>query len=49
MGHVGIDGKIILKMDHREMGCEDVDCINLARNRYQWQELVIWVMNLRVL
>jgi hypothetical protein len=36
----------LIKIDRREMGCEDVDCIKLAQDRYQWRALVIWVMNL---
>jgi hypothetical protein len=35
-------------MDLREMGWEDVDCINLAKDSDQWRALVYTVMNLRV-
>jgi hypothetical protein len=44
LGDLGVDVKII--MDHKEMGYEDVDWINVAQDRVQWQALVKTVMNL---
>jgi hypothetical protein len=37
-----------IKTDLREIGRGDIDCINLAFDRYQWRALVYTVMNLRV-
>jgi hypothetical protein len=37
-----------IKMDLREIGCDDIDWIDLAQNRDQWRALVNTVMNLRV-
>jgi hypothetical protein len=38
----------MLKMDLREIGCGDMDWIDLAQDRYQWRALVNTVMNLQV-
>jgi hypothetical protein len=43
-GRMGPDMKTVLE----EMGCDDVDCINLVQNMDQWRALVRPVMNLRV-
>jgi hypothetical protein len=37
-----------IKMDLQEVGCGDMDWIELARDRSRWWALVIEVMNLRV-
>jgi hypothetical protein len=37
-----------IKMDLREIGWDDGDCIDLAQDRDQWRALVKAVMNLRV-
>jgi hypothetical protein len=37
-----------IKMDVREIGCDDIDWIYLAQDRDQWRALVRAVMNLRV-
>jgi hypothetical protein len=37
-----------IKMDHREMGFEVVDWINLSQNRDRWRAVVNTVMNLPV-
>jgi hypothetical protein len=36
-------------MDLKEIGCEDVDWIYLAKDKLQWRAVVNMVMNLRVL
>jgi hypothetical protein len=36
-----------IKIDLKDMGCEEVDGIHLAQNRIQWQALMDIVMNLR--
>jgi hypothetical protein len=37
-----------IKMDLREIGCGDMDWIDLAKDRDQWKALVNTVKNLRV-
>jgi hypothetical protein len=37
-----------IKMDLRETGWDNVDCIDLAQDRDHWRALVNTVMNLRV-
>ena len=37
-----------IKMDLEEVGCGDMDWIDLARDRDRWQALVNMVMNSRV-
>jgi hypothetical protein len=37
-----------IKLDHREIGWDGMDGIDLAQNRDQWRALVNMVMNLRV-
>jgi hypothetical protein len=36
-----------IKMDLRDTGWDDMDCIDLAQDRDQWRALVNTVMNLR--
>jgi hypothetical protein len=38
----------VLKRILREIGCDGMDWIDLAQDRYQWMALVNTVMNLRV-
>jgi hypothetical protein len=38
-----------IKMDHREIGWDGMDWIDLAQDRDQWRALVNAVRNLRVL
>jgi hypothetical protein len=44
----GIDRRIILKMDLRDIGWEGVDWIHLAQNTDQWRALLKMVINLCV-
>jgi len=37
-----------IKMDLQEMGCVDIDWIDLARNRGRWRALVNVVVNFRI-
>jgi hypothetical protein len=37
-----------IRMDLKEIGWEDVECMHLAQDRDQWRTLVNTVMNLRV-
>jgi hypothetical protein len=37
-----------IKMDHRKMGWDGMDWIELAQDRDQWRALVNMAMNLRV-
>ena len=37
-----------IRIDLHEVGCEYVDWIGLAQDRYRWRSLVSAVMNLRV-
>jgi hypothetical protein len=37
-----------IKMDLREIGCDDMDWIDLAQDRERWRALVNTVMNIRV-
>jgi hypothetical protein len=43
-----VDGKIYIKMYLREIGCEVVDWMHLARDRDQWRVLLNTVMKIRV-
>ena len=37
-----------IEMDLEEVGCRNVDCIELSQDRERWRALVNVVMNLRV-
>jgi hypothetical protein len=37
-----------IKIDNQEVGCGDMEWIDLAQDRNRWRALVIAVMNLRV-
>jgi hypothetical protein len=48
LNNLGVDGRIILRRDLKEICWENVDWIHLAQDRDQWQALVNTVMNLWV-
>ena len=37
-----------IKMELQEVGCGDMDWIELAQDRHRWRALVVAVMNLQV-
>jgi hypothetical protein len=37
-----------IKMDHQEVGCGEMDWIDLAQDKNRWWELVNAIINLRV-
>jgi hypothetical protein len=41
-------GGMIISVDYQEVGCEDMDWSELARDRDRWRALVNAVMKLRV-
>jgi len=47
-GRPGHGGEVNFNMDFQEIGCEDMDRINLAKNRDMWWAGVNMVMNLGV-
>jgi len=47
LGRTGRRWEDNINMDLQEMGCGDLDWIELAQGRDRWRALVIAVMNLR--
>ena len=48
LGDPGVDGRTILRLIFREVGCGGMDWIELAQDRDRWWALVNAVMNFRV-
>jgi hypothetical protein len=48
LGDPGVEGRILLRWIIRKWGCEGMDWIELALDRYSWRALVSAVRNLRV-
>jgi hypothetical protein len=48
LGDPGVDGRIILMMDIREVGCGGMNWIELAQDRDRWRAVVNAVMSPRV-
>jgi hypothetical protein len=46
--HLGVDGKIIIIMDLKEIGWEVVNWMHPSQDKVLWRILVNMVMNLRV-
>jgi len=46
-GELGIDGWNI-RMDLQQVGCEYIDWIGMAQDRYRWRRIVGAVMNIWV-
>jgi hypothetical protein len=46
--NLGVDGKIIFRVDLKEIGWEGVNWIHLAQDRDQWWAILNMVMNLQV-
>jgi hypothetical protein len=46
---LGVNGKIMLRVDLREIELEDVDWMHLVQDRDQWRTVVNTIMNLRIL
>jgi hypothetical protein len=44
----GLDGRIILKLDLKEMGRKGMNCINVAYYGDKWDVLVNAALNLRI-
>jgi len=44
----GLDRRMILKWNLKEVGCRGMNWIDLAQDRDKWRALVTAVMNLRV-
>jgi hypothetical protein len=45
---LGVDGRINIRMDLREIGWEGVDWMHLDQDRGQWRALMNTVMDIRV-
>jgi hypothetical protein len=46
---LGFATRELVKMDIREIGCEDGRWVELVQDRVQWRGFVLAVLNLRVL
>jgi hypothetical protein len=48
LGDPDVDGRIILRRIFQEVGCGEMDWIELAQDRDRWRALVNAVMKIRV-
>jgi hypothetical protein len=48
VGRHGHRREYVVRMDRRETGCEGVDWVHLAQDKYQWRAVVNTVMSLQV-
>jgi hypothetical protein len=48
LGKVGVDGRMKLKTDLKEIEWDDVECIQVAYDSVEWRVFVNTIINLRI-